>query len=188
VIPDYLKTLLEHEPVEDTHPTGLESMRIGRAVATYGNQVGAVLSLEHGGKISRRDLKPQAVGLASASPSSAYPFATRYWRIEDHETQSHSQRNREVGDLFSLLAQVWINETSILSSLPAIFMHEAHQQIIGLGPEAIPFLLERLPEEPERWLWALQVITRQNPVPDDADAESAVAAWLEWARERRLLT
>lgn len=93
-----------------------------------------------------------------------------------------------VATIFDDLAERWIAETEYQSSLVRIFNHPIYQQIIGLGPAAIPCLLERLVVEPDRWLIALSAITRTDPVPDGATPEEAVRVWLDWAERNDLLS
>lgn len=93
-----------------------------------------------------------------------------------------------VATIFDDLAERWIAETEYQSSLVRIFSHPIYQQIIGLGPAAIPRLLERLITEPERWLIALSAITRTDPVPEGASPEEAVEVWLDWAEKNGLLS
>ncbi len=88
------------------------------------------------------------------------------------------------GSLFEELAEVWIDETQFESNLSATFTHEKYMQIIGLGPAAIPFLLQRLPDEPWRWDGALRFITRLNVGDSAKSSEETVAAWQDWARSQ----
>src|SRR5947207_10431415 len=45
-----------------------------------------------------------------------------------------------------------------------IALHPAYQQIIGMGKEAIPLILEELQREEDHWFWALKSITGDDPV------------------------
>jgi hypothetical protein len=93
-----------------------------------------------------------------------------------------------VATIFDDLAEQWIADTTYQSSLVRIFNHPIYQQIIGLGPAAIPRLLERLVTEPDRWLIALSAITRTDPVPEGATPKEAVEVWLSWAEQNDLLS
>lgn len=88
---------------------------------------------------------------------------------------------------FQHLAERWRTETRYLSSLSKVSMHPAYQQIIGLGRDALPLILQELEQNGGHWLWALHSITGEDPAPLDATFHEAVSAWLEWGRERRLL-
>jgi hypothetical protein len=86
---------------------------------------------------------------------------------------------------FQNLVSQWVEERGVSSSITANAMRPAYQQIIGLGPEAVPLILAQLRAEgddPDQWFWALQVITGLNPVdPRDAGNYVKMArAWLDW--------
>ncbi len=65
-------------------------------------------------------------------------------------------------------------------------MLSEYQQIIGLGSSVIPLILEDLAKEPDHWGWALEAITGENPVPEEAagDITAIADAWLAWGRDR----
>ena len=89
---------------------------------------------------------------------------------------------------FRTLADKWWNATAILSFIQRKVMHPAYQRIIGLGPAVLPLILKELAERPSHWFWALQSITGENPVSEEANAVGAREAWLQWGRERGYLT
>jgi hypothetical protein len=63
-----------------------------------------------------------------------------------------------------------------------------YQQIIGMGPGAVPLILAELSQETDHWFWALEAISSENPVPPEAagDVEKAAEAWLDWGRRKGL--
>ncbi len=85
---------------------------------------------------------------------------------------------------FHRLASQWRDETELLSSTTARAMHPAYQQIIGLGPEALPLIFKELPQTPGHWFWALRSITGEDPVPsaDAGNVRRMAEAWLDWGR------
>jgi hypothetical protein len=87
---------------------------------------------------------------------------------------------------FEGLVSQWQEATAFTSSVVEMAMHPAYQQIIGLGPAAIPLLLNELEREPDHWFWALRAIAGENPVPvEDAGRVLKMAAvWVEWGRDR----
>ena len=87
------------------------------------------------------------------------------------------------------LADRWTRETAALSSITEKATHPAYQQIIGIGPRAVPFLLRQLRDGGGHWFWALKSITRQDPVPADArgNMQAMAKAWLDWGRKRALI-
>ena len=63
-------------------------------------------------------------------------------------------------------------------------MHPAYQQIIGMGKEAIPLILNQMSVEPDHWFWALKSITNEDPVPEEVkgDIIKMTELWLEWGQ------
>lgn len=64
-----------------------------------------------------------------------------------------------------------------------------YQRIIGMGPAALPLILDSLRREPEHWYWALEAITGENPVPpeDRGDIQKTADLWVAWGREQGLI-
>lgn len=89
---------------------------------------------------------------------------------------------------FRELADTWHRETGHLSSPPQIALHPAYQQIIGMGPEAIPFILEDLEQRGGQWYWALIAINGQSPLMGPMPTAREIKdAWLRWGRQYRLI-
>jgi len=90
---------------------------------------------------------------------------------------------------YSLKIQ-WENDTRLLSSTNEICMHPDYQQIIGMGKEAIQFIMDEILQKPSRWFWALKSITGQDPVPISkrGKAKEMAKEWLSWwAKNRELI-
>ncbi len=82
---------------------------------------------------------------------------------------------------FQHLADQWHKETGHYSLMFKRAMHPAYQQIIGMGKDAIPFILDDLREQPTgHWFWALGAITGEDPTLGEADIDKAIQAWLSW--------
>lgn len=65
----------------------------------------------------------------------------------------------------------------------AVMLHPAWLEIVSLGEDAVPFMLEMLEENPtESWFSALQRVTKVNPVL--AGYMTPADAWLDWGRQR----
>lgn len=90
---------------------------------------------------------------------------------------------------FQELADTWLKESGHLSSTNKMAMLSSYQQIIGLGPGAVPLLLARLREEPNHWFWALKAITGANPVsPEHVGRVRDMAEdWIRWGQESGIL-
>lgn len=87
-----------------------------------------------------------------------------------------------VAKRFNTLAERWREDTQFHSSITALFMHPAYQEIIGLGPDALPLILEDLAATRSDWFWALRAISGENPVPaaERGQIGKMVERWLEW--------
>lgn len=93
---------------------------------------------------------------------------------------------RPVKARFEHLAGEWKRSESPSSSAMGLAMHPAYQKIIGMGPTAIPWIIEELKREPDHWFWALHCLTGGiDPVPeaDRGDLQAMANAWIEWARQ-----
>ncbi|MDN7675198.1 hypothetical protein QZM22_22440 [Burkholderia oklahomensis] len=53
-----------------------------------------------------------------------------------------------------------------------IVLNDAYQQIIGLGPAALPLIIRELEKNGGQWFWALRMIARQAPVPKELRGET----------------
>lgn len=87
---------------------------------------------------------------------------------------------------FHRLKEKWETETAFLSSVSDIVMHPAYQQIIGMGPAAIPLILREMSIKQGQWFWALKSITNEDPVKP---AQRGIVAemsklWLQWGKAR----
>ncbi|MBI2985266.1 MAG: hypothetical protein HYY45_00720 [Deltaproteobacteria bacterium] len=104
------------------------------------------------------------------------------------ETTNHSlfPVSRETpAQKFRGLVDTWRNETQASSSVTEMAMHPAYQQIIGMGPAAIPLILRELENKPDHWFWALKAITGIDPVKpsERGKIRKMVEAWLRWGKE-----
>ena len=87
---------------------------------------------------------------------------------------------------FRALADQWRWETGPLSSSSKIAAHPAYQEIIGMGPAAIPLVLRELQERCDHWFAALRALSGENPVPREfaGRVPKMREIWLEWGREK----
>ncbi len=103
--------------------------------------------------------------------------------------------NADVGVLpgaemeFKRLTAEWKQETAHLSAPNMIAEHRAYQEIIGMGKDAIPLILQDLKQTKAQWFWALRSIARESPIePDDrGDVDAMTVAWLHWGRKHRYI-
>jgi hypothetical protein len=91
--------------------------------------------------------------------------------------------------LFNQLADEWRKERGITSSATKMAMCPAYQQIIGMGISVVPFILRELKNkdnDPEHWFWALEMITREDPVPISSYGNTVemARAWVSWGENQ----
>ena len=88
---------------------------------------------------------------------------------------------------FAELAATWKAETRFTSSIDDIVLHPAHLAILGLGKQAIPWILRELKREPGHWFFALNILTGENPVPPSlrGDMAGMTRAWINWAATKQ---
>lgn len=90
---------------------------------------------------------------------------------------------------FRQLARWWKRDTEYQSSPTRIAMHPAYQRIIGMGRDALPFILKDLEATQAPWFWALQAITGEEPVPEEdrGHIDRMTRAWLRWGMRKNLV-
>jgi hypothetical protein len=90
---------------------------------------------------------------------------------------------------FRELVAQWKAATLFTSSGTEMALHPAYQQIIGIGKEAIPLILEELQREEDHWFWALKSITGEDPVSevDRGNVPKMTQSWLQWGQRHGYL-
>lgn len=85
---------------------------------------------------------------------------------------------------FCRLAAEWKQETYWDSSVTQKILHPSYQQIIGMGPIAVGWILQALRHDADFWFDALTAITGEQPVPIEhaGDIQAMANDWLEWGR------
>jgi hypothetical protein len=103
---------------------------------------------------------------------------------------AESGTKAELRDRFLRLASDWKEQSRYLSNSAAMAMLMPYQQIIGMGKEALPLILEELRREPAQWFWALRAITGEDPVPPEAAGMVRLMAdaWVKWGQEHKLIS
>jgi hypothetical protein len=98
-------------------------------------------------------------------------------------------------NLFQSFALQWRTERNPLSSNAwDNVLNPAYQRIIGMGTDAVRFILQELRRElgtgePDDWFMALWAITGENPVPTEhrGKIKEMAQAWLEWGSRQGYL-
>jgi len=72
-----------------------------------------------------------------------------------------------------------------------ICAHPVYLEIIGIGPEVVPYILEELRRRPEHWFVALRaLVPGQGPqIPDEARGKMKRLAelWVEWGKRNEFI-
>jgi hypothetical protein len=117
--------------------------------------------------------------------------AARLWETRDKQLAEAARHEPDEGlrVTFEELVLSWSSGTAHLSSPAKLLEHPAYRQIIGLGPDVLPLLLHDLAESGRFWFPALNAITGENPVPEDAagDVDRMTDAWISWGQTNGLL-
>ena len=96
---------------------------------------------------------------------------------------------RSLLERFHRLAAEWKEQSHFLSNSAQMAMLRPYQRIIGMGPRAVPLILEELRREPDHWFWALEAITEEDPVPPEARGQvrRMAEAWVRWGEEQGII-
>jgi hypothetical protein len=92
-----------------------------------------------------------------------------------------------VEEEFRSQVEKWRRDTRHMSSLSRMILHPSYRRIMGMGRDVLPLLLRELSERPDHWFVALNAITGEDPAPPRSTFDQAVAAWLNYGRQRGLL-
>jgi hypothetical protein len=100
------------------------------------------------------------------------------------------QTSADTVQRFQRLATEWKEQSRFLSNTAQIALLRPYQRIIGMGISVVPLILEELRREPDRWFWALEAITEENPVPLEAagNVRAMAAAWIQWGADRDMIS
>ena len=87
---------------------------------------------------------------------------------------------------FQQLVKNWHEEIGLSSSGSEIVASPSYLRIIAMGKSALPLILQELrdhSDDPDHWFVALQTITGENPVPEEAygDTVRMAQCWLTFA-------
>lgn len=90
---------------------------------------------------------------------------------------------------FFTFKENWKKESSAQSSPFAIRMNRNYQKIIGLGDSIIPLILRELKKQPDDWLYALEMIVRdeEQPTTKKMGFNESISAWIKWGEEKGII-
>jgi hypothetical protein len=110
-------------------------------------------------------------------------------QIADHFRSMTEEMERMIKlEEFHSLMKEWKKERKTISSFSGdVARQPSYQRIVGMGPVAVPFILQQLQEElktgePDHWFWALWAITGADPIPEKSQGRifEMAKAWLTW--------
>jgi hypothetical protein len=139
------------------------------------------------------------LGVSSLASNAAAMLASTYAQQNEQVLDTRETQSEFIGDFlpfepaekkdleseFKELVNTWKAEKSAASFVSSMVMHPAYQQIIGMGPKALPWILRELEKKTDHWFWALKSISRQDPVPPESRGTMREMrdAWLKWGRD-----
>jgi hypothetical protein len=91
-----------------------------------------------------------------------------------------------VTDRFSRDVMEWRADSHLMSSVTDMVLLPSYQRIIGLGPAAVPLLIEDLRRDlsdggdPDHWFWALTAIVGEDHAAGAHTTLEAARRWVEW--------
>ncbi|MCL1991331.1 MAG: hypothetical protein FWG66_00065 [Spirochaetes bacterium] len=97
------------------------------------------------------------------------------------KTLQAGRENTAYDSIFNGYYDMWHNETKYLSS-PKMFENKHYRNIISLGMNAVPGIIEKLKETPSHLFEALAEITGEDPVDEThwGDLEQMAQDWIKW--------
>lgn len=135
-------------------------------------------------------------GLQSASPvTPSYPKANPikdYWITN---TINYSKSNNYLPTIFRIIEELntfeeykelWLQDTSLHSSLTEKCEHHAYKKIINMGEDIIPFILYDLMKNNNYWFKALKEISHEDIISKDIQGNFQLIKneWISWGRKK----
>ena len=91
-------------------------------------------------------------------------------------------------DQFNQLVSQWRLEILFSSSVQDKIQNALFKQIVDMGEKIIPLIVAELKYRPDFLFLALQLITKENPVPPNVKGNVGlmIDAWLDWANQNHI--
>lgn len=143
------------------------------------------------------DFVTAVAGYSSSSPAviregssrqdiSAIREALENWTYAWSTVLQREPAHARLRERFTYLADVWRRETAFEASVTRRAIHWSYQQIIGMGPAALPMIFEELASYEDDWFWALTAIAGEDVARGADTLPDARQRWLEWAGRHQL--
>lgn len=98
-------------------------------------------------------------------------------RLLHNEIVCNDNRNK----FYSLLNQ-WRNNTAALSSPKQITSDEAFLQIVSMGKDAVPYILDEISDKPSNLVWALNIMFKKKISNSNITIPQACELWTKELR------
>lgn len=98
-------------------------------------------------------------------------------RLLHNEIVCNDNRNK----FYSLLNQ-WRNNTAALSSPKQITSDEAFLQIVSMGKDAVPYILDEISDKPSNLVWALNIMFKKKISNSNITIQQACELWTKELR------
>lgn len=100
-----------------------------------------------------------------------------------------NELEKTIYDHFIELRDKWIEDTQFDSSFLVQINHPAYLEIIAMGDDIVPILLEDMKLNRNHWFHALSEITNENPIlPEHAgNIEDMINDWINWGDSENLI-
>lgn len=97
-------------------------------------------------------------------------------------SNSQNTTKPSLKEKFLDLKKAWLKETLIESSSDKICSNENYQEIIRLGFQVVPLIIEDMKKEPHHWFQALTKITNVDPTMpyNRGDLNKMTKDWLDY--------
>lgn len=86
----------------------------------------------------------------------------------------------EVRARFERDAAEWADESEYMSVVIDMVMLPSYLRIIGLGPAAVPLIIERMRENPGHWFMALVAIVGEDKAAGAKTVPEGTQRWINW--------
>ena len=131
--------------------------------------------------------KPKSLGKESEFINSMEQDS--YEEFISNSLYLRSKYQKSLEEHFESLKHLWLEETKLSSNVFYTINHPAHLQIIKLGKAVVPLLLQDLKKNHNHWFYALNLITKCNPVEKDhiGRLDAMVGDWIQWGKSENYI-
>lgn len=139
-----------------------------------------------------RDLFDDDPWLDHDDTSEAYSIGGKGTRVvEAYEVSLRrpiDEVDNEDRSTFDKIVDQWWPVALLSSSIHAVILTPAYQEMIGMGPRALPLVLTALKDRGgPHWFWALRAIARDDVGSGLVTVSEAREAWVRWGIEHGYL-